>query len=181
MKKIIKLLVVLTFTLSLFACSSNNKLANKALPHDGNDFMYDLSIENSTVYDFSNKEDAITDVPRFLRSYIKANVRTSHTVVVCYEIEDDSVKDDEILVDFYGYHNDGSGKISYYYLEDGYKGEVTVECPVTNVVLNREGKYYVASTARYLGAFTNINLEFGKHYVFNYAPLSFMVDTYYDY
>lgn len=184
MKRIIKSLAIILVALSLCACSSNNRLANNLESHGDDDYMLKYYTEETIKAGTFNATSGgpIIDFEDFLGHLIDMTWSENSKVYFAYILPDDDVKDDEILVDFYGSKGlSGKGKIYYYYADDGMKTRKIIECPQTNIVLNKEGAYYISSTEVGDAGFTNVELEFGKHYVFSYAPLSFVIDTYYNY
>lgn len=184
MKRFIKLIIVCLTTLSLFACSGNRLVDDDALKNiNKNDQYKFLTDEYSGSGSLTMQSSGIiSDFNSWLAYIVDSDVNVNSRLVCAFEIEDDSVKDDEILLDLYGpKRKDGQGKISYYRIEDGVDSRVTLDCPVVNLSLDKDGQYYIFTTANEYEGFTDVKLEYGKHYVFTYAPISFIIDTYYNY
>lgn len=181
MNRLLKILFI-CLTVCLSACDSNRLVSDadiKGTILDNSNGEYETLNTESAPY-FGEREKAIVDVETVLANLInQSSVELDSKVVLCYEKEDSNVKDDEIIVDFYDTY-----EVKYYYIEEykeiGMKAMHTVKCPAENIVLDKEGKYYV-SGANFANYDYNITLELGKHYVFQYGTVKNLIENYYSY
>lgn len=183
MNRLIKLLFISITIICLSACNGNKLV-------DDSDIEGTLLDESSNAHGALNSRVAsATDTNSHAIVNIKGRIsdlidhdgiKTDTRVVMCYEKEDDNVTEDEIIVDFYN-----GDTVIYYYIDDyqEFKEEAiqTVTCPAKNIVLKKEGSYYVKGSGLGNTIFKDITLEFGKHYVFQFGTVKSLIENYYEY
>lgn len=183
MNKLFKLLFICITIICLSACQSNKTVSDSDLEGTllDEDSQFHGFLNATSAYTADTNNSAIKDLSTFVEGIINTEgIKLDTAVVVCYEIEDDSVKDDEIIVDFY----DG-GTVNYYYVDEykeiGNEAMHSIKCPATSVVLDKEGSYYVKGQTISNQNFNNITLKFGKHYVFQFGSVKKLIENYYNY
>lgn len=183
MNKLFKLLFICLAIVCLSSCSGNRVVKDSDIEgtvlDENNDEHGIFDATARTFVDTSS--GAIVNVPGLISNLVDSDTITLDTkIVICYQKEDSKVKDNEIIVDFYQ-----GATVEYYFIDDykklGKEAIQSVKCPAENVVLTKEGSYYVKGSSLSKAVFTDITLELGKHYVFQYGSVQDLIENYYNY
>ncbi len=120
----------------------------------------------------------IVSFEEFKEEYEK---KDNKSLMGIFTIDDETVNDDEILVDIYGYDD---GKVYVGLREDYEKIEDTLEeksfkCPTLNYSFNKDGEYMIVT----INLDDNdiafpVNLKYGNHYVITFGDTDEIIKKY---